>query len=178
MSLTPSTMLPLGTKMPEFSLPTTVGEVTSEDLKNQKAVVVAFICNHCPYVKHIRSKSMEIVENYEERGVAFVAINSNDAQNYPDDSFENMKEVDEDFGYNFPYAFGLLFGLGLFTRYSNEGATFVPLYDTILRDTGRGTANEVTASAGFDIESIDFWKSGLNQIAGYVDKFVELVDQS
>ena len=105
MSLTPSTMLPLGTKMPEFSLPTTVGEVTSEDLKNQKAVVVAFICNHCPYVKHIRSKSMEIVENYEERGVAFVAINSNDAQNYPDDSFENMKEVDEDFGYNFPYAF-------------------------------------------------------------------------
>lgn len=78
--------------------------------------------------------------------------------------------------YNFPYAFGLLFGLGLFSRYKKEGTSFVPQYDKILAQTGRGSANHVTAEAGFDIESRAFWKDGISQIAGYVDDFEKLVD--
>ncbi len=78
--------------------------------------------------------------------------------------------------YNFPYAFGLLFGLGLFSRYKKEGTSFVPQYDKVLKETGRGSANQVTAEAGFDIESRDFWMDGISQIAGYVDEFEKLVD--
>ncbi|MAG13844.1 MAG: peptidase M3 [Spirochaetales bacterium] len=77
--------------------------------------------------------------------------------------------------YNYPYAFGLLFGLALFNRSTKEGESFEQVYHEILRNTGRGSANEVTANAGFNIESQSFWKSGLDEIARYVDIFVDLV---
>jgi pepF/M3 family oligoendopeptidase len=79
--------------------------------------------------------------------------------------------------YNYPYAFGLLFGLGLFSRYKNEGADFVPIYDEVLKATARGTANDVTSKAGFDIEAREFWLSGIGQIEEYVTEFEELVDK-
>ncbi len=79
--------------------------------------------------------------------------------------------------YNFPYAFGLLFGLGLFSRYKALGDQFVPMYDDVLMATARGTANEVTTSVGFDIESREFWMSGIGQIEGYVTQFERLVDR-
>ncbi|MBT3275218.1 MAG: M3 family oligoendopeptidase [Spirochaetales bacterium] len=79
--------------------------------------------------------------------------------------------------YNFPYSFGQLFGLGLFSRYKEEGPSFVPLYDDVLRATGRDNANEVTKQAGFDIEDADFWMAGIKQIEGYIDTFEKLVDQ-
>ncbi|MBN1687312.1 MAG: M3 family oligoendopeptidase [Spirochaetales bacterium] len=78
--------------------------------------------------------------------------------------------------YNYPYAFGLLFGLGLYSRYKAEGEAFVPQYDKVLKMTGRASANEVTAQAGFDIENRDFWMSGISQVANYVDEFERLVD--
>ena len=78
--------------------------------------------------------------------------------------------------YNFPYAFGLLFGLGLFSRYKTEGDAFIPQYDKVLKLTGRNSANEVTRQAGFDIESKKFWLGGISQIEEYVDEFVRLVD--
>lgn len=76
--------------------------------------------------------------------------------------------------YNFPYSFGLLFGLGLFSRYKTEGEAFIPQYDKVLKATGRASANEVTAQAGFSIEKKEFWASGIAQIAGYVDEFERL----
>ncbi len=79
--------------------------------------------------------------------------------------------------YNFPYAFGLLFGLGLFSRYKAEGAAFIPQYDKVLKATGRGSANDVTKEAGFDIESREFWMGGIEQIKSYVDEFERLVDR-
>ena len=78
--------------------------------------------------------------------------------------------------YNYPYAFGLLFGLGLFSTYKSNGAAFVPQYEEVLKATGRGSATTVTAGAGFDIESREFWMGGIARIESYVDEFERLVD--
>jgi peroxiredoxin len=104
MALTPSTMLPLGTSAPDFQLPDPAGKHFSlASFKDKPALVVAFMCNHCPYVKHIRSGLAQAARDYESRGAAFVGINSNDAQNYPDDSPAKMAEEVKSVGYTFPY---------------------------------------------------------------------------
>src|SRR5690242_14824617 len=88
-----STMLPLGTPAPDFHLPDTAGKaVARADFAGAPSLVIAFICNHCPYVKHIRSGLAQLAKDYLERGVRFVAINSNDAQRYPADSPPKMAE--------------------------------------------------------------------------------------
>jgi len=104
MALTPSNMLPLGTLAPGFSLPSTSGETVSLDYFNESpALLVAFICNHCPYVKHIQSGFTSMADEYIAKGVAFVAISANDVDAYPDDNFVNMKKESEQAGYGFPY---------------------------------------------------------------------------
>ena len=104
MVLTPSTMLPLGTEAPYFALPDTRGKrVTIDDFADARALVVMFICNHCPYVQHLRQGFATIARDYKSRSVAFVAINSNDADQYPADSPHNMAAEAEQFGYEFPY---------------------------------------------------------------------------
>jgi len=106
MVLTPSTMMPLGTKAPDFRLPDTEGRtVVRDDFKGAAVLVVLFICNHCPYVKHIRYELARLARDYHARGVAFVAINANDVAKYPDDSPEKMAAEKRDVGYTFPYLF-------------------------------------------------------------------------
>jgi peroxiredoxin len=106
MALTPSTMLPLGTPAPDFQLPTPAGKHYSlADFKEKPALLVMFICNHCPYVKHLRGGLVQVGKDYEPRGVGMVAINANDAQNYPDDSPAKMAEEIKTAGYTFPYLF-------------------------------------------------------------------------
>jgi peroxiredoxin len=106
MAETPSTMLPLGTKAPAFNLPDPTGKkVSSEDFKDAPALLIAFICNHCPYVKHIRSKFAELAKEYQSRGVGIVAINSNDFETYPDDRPEKMEDEIRQQGYTFPYVY-------------------------------------------------------------------------
>lgn len=107
MALTPSNMLDLGTKAPDFSLRDEVSgeEMSLEQLRSDKATVIMFICNHCPYVKHIQHGLVELANDYIPKGVSFVAINSNDVKNYPDDSPENMKRVAIRLGYPFPFLF-------------------------------------------------------------------------
>src|SRR5687768_5893444 len=91
MVLTPSTMLPLGTKAPDFSLPNVDGRTVSlSELQGAPALVIMFMCNHCPYVKHVADALAQLVREYQARGVAFVGINSNDTANHPDDSPEQM----------------------------------------------------------------------------------------
>ena len=100
-----STMLPLGTAAPEFHLPDTDGKAVSlADFKG-KPLLVAFICNHCPYVKHIRSGLAQLARDYLPRGAAIVGISSNDAANYPDDSPAKMKQEVKAAGYLFPYLY-------------------------------------------------------------------------
>ncbi|MFI5208294.1 MAG: thioredoxin family protein [Gemmatimonadales bacterium] len=102
----PSQMLPLGTAAPDFTLPDTEGRTVSlKGLAGGKALLVMFICNHCPYVKHVRAQLAQIGRDYQAKGVRIVAISSNDPAAYPDDSPEKMKEEKAAAGYTFPYLF-------------------------------------------------------------------------
>jgi peroxiredoxin len=106
MALTQSTMIDLGSPAPDFALPSTEGDtVTLDHFKDAQALVVLFICNHCPYVIHIAPALSELAKEYMEKGVAFVAINSNDTEAYPADSFDKMKTEKAQRDYRFPYLF-------------------------------------------------------------------------
>jgi peroxiredoxin len=100
-------MLPLGTVAPAFSLPDVVSgkTVSLTDFASAKATLVMFICNHCPYVKHVRQGLADLCRDYQARGVACIGISSNDVANYPDDSPEKMKQEAAAAGYTFPYLF-------------------------------------------------------------------------
>ena len=96
--------LKLGSKLPDFNLPSTDGKNYSVDsFADKKALIVIFSCNHCPYVIAYEERMKQIQEDYSLKGVAIVAINSNDDKEYPDDSFENMKKRADEKNFNFPY---------------------------------------------------------------------------
>jgi len=107
MALTPSNMLALGTKAPDFTLPDTVSgnETTFDQVKGERGTVVMFICNHCPYVKHVQTELVRLAEDYSHEGIGFVAISSNDVDKYPEDGPEEMRKVARDWGYSFPYLY-------------------------------------------------------------------------
>jgi peroxiredoxin len=106
MAATPSTMAPLGTIAPDFTLPDTTGKRQSlADFKDAPALLVMFICNHCPFVKHIRGGLAQFARAYQARGLAVVAISSNDAGTYPEDSPQHMVQEVREAGYTFPYLY-------------------------------------------------------------------------
>ena len=107
MAETPSTMAPLGMKAPAFRLPDVVSgrAVSLDDFKSAPALLVMFICNHCPYVKHVREHLAQLVREYQARGVAVVGISSNDAIQFPDDGPEKMRQEARAAGYTFPYLY-------------------------------------------------------------------------
>jgi peroxiredoxin len=103
---TASTMLPLGTQAPPFSLPNIDGKTVSlQDFADRPVLVVMFLCNHCPFVKHLRSALAEFGREYQAKGVGIVAINPNDVSAYPDDRPEKMVEEARAAGYTFPYLY-------------------------------------------------------------------------
>lgn len=103
---TPSTMVPLGTQAPAFSLPDVEGKVVSlGDYKNASALLVVFLCNHCPFVKHVLPHFVELAGEYTQRGVGVVAISSNDVNNYPDDAPGKMAELSRTMEFPFPYLY-------------------------------------------------------------------------
>jgi len=107
MALTPSTMLPLGTEAPDFALPDVVsGETISlSTFAGRKALLVMFICRHCPYVKHVQDQLAALGREYRERDVGIVAISANDAEKYPDDKPSSLKEMAASLGFTFPYCY-------------------------------------------------------------------------
>ena len=107
MALTPSNMLPLGIEAPDFTLLDTVtGEQLSlADVKSDKATVVMFICNHCPYVVHVNQALVALANEYLPKGIRFIAISSNDAEAYPQDGPQAMREHATEQGYPFPYLY-------------------------------------------------------------------------
>lgn len=107
MARTPSVMIPLGTKAPDFELPDTVSgnDISLNDLKGSVATVIMFICNHCPFVKHVNAQLVSLAYDYIPKGIAFAAISANDANDYPEDSPEAMKKAAETLGYLFPYLY-------------------------------------------------------------------------
>src|SRR5437899_1746006 len=101
-----STMLPLGTRAPDFELPDTSGKTVSlADFQKARALLVVFMCNHCPYVKHIRAGLAQLARDYQPKSVTMVGINSNDVANYPADSPAKMAEESRAAGYVFPYLY-------------------------------------------------------------------------
>ncbi len=107
MALVQSNMMELGTKAPSFILPDTVSgkSISLSDIKSDITTVVIFICNHCPFVHHINHKLVEIANEFQAKGVQFIAISSNDVQYYPQDGPEIMKQVAAKEGYSFPYLY-------------------------------------------------------------------------
>jgi peroxiredoxin len=106
MAKTESSMLPLGTRAPDFHLKDVVSQnFISLASIQAPAYVIMFICNHCPYVKHINPALIQCANDYQSRGVQFIAINSNDVEQYPEDAPLNMQKVARELGYPFPYLF-------------------------------------------------------------------------
>jgi thiol-disulfide isomerase/thioredoxin len=107
MAYTESNMLPLGSEAPPFYLPDTVsGKMISfDDVASDKATVVMFLCNHCPYVIHVNDEVVRLANEYTAKGVSFVAISSNDVVNYPQDGPDEMKKHAASVGYSFPYLY-------------------------------------------------------------------------
>ncbi len=107
MARTPSTMLPLGTKAPEFSLMDTVSDkiIDLQTMKGEMGTVIMFICNHCPFVIHVNPEISRMGEEYQTKGIGFIAISSNDVENYPQDAPHLMKQVAKAQFYSFPYLY-------------------------------------------------------------------------
>lgn len=106
MARTPSTMLPLGTPAPAFSLPDPAGTVHRlEDFSDKSALLVMFICNHCPFVIHVQEELARLGLEYGPRNVGVLAISSNNVETHPDDSPDKMAEMAQSVGFNFPYLY-------------------------------------------------------------------------
>jgi peroxiredoxin len=99
-------MLPLGTPLPWFRLPDLDGRfVSPDDVRETPALLIAFICHHCPFVRHIRHEFSRVVREYQARGLTVIAINSNDVSEFPEDGPDGMRQEARDAGYSFPYLF-------------------------------------------------------------------------
>jgi peroxiredoxin len=106
MVMTASTMLPLGTEAPGFALPDAAGNLVSlSDFEEAKTLVLVFMCNHCPFVKHVIDGLVKLAKEYQSRGVAFVGINANDVNQFPEDRPEKMAQFAREKGFTFPYLY-------------------------------------------------------------------------
>ena len=107
MSLTPSTMLALGTLAPNFELPDVCsGEIVSlDDFRGRKALLIMFICRHCPYVQHVKEGIAKIGHDYKEKDIGIIAVSANDINSYPEDSPESLKEMAQELNFSFPYLY-------------------------------------------------------------------------
>ena len=107
MARTPSAMVALGTLAPAFTLPDTVSgkQLSLVEIKGKTATMIMFICNHCPFVKHVNAELVKLADDYKNKGIGFVAISSNDVINYPDDAPHLMKQVALQLKYPFPYLY-------------------------------------------------------------------------
>jgi thiol-disulfide isomerase/thioredoxin len=107
MTKTPSNMMPLGTKAPDFNLIDTVSGTRKSlsELKSASATVIMFICNHCPFVKHIRNELIKLANDYIPKGISFIAVSANDSSEYPEDAPDKMKAIAQEFSYPFSYLY-------------------------------------------------------------------------
>lgn len=163
MSATPSAMVELGTKAPGFNLPDTISgkQVSLNEIKSDKATVVMFICNHCPYVIHIADKLSEVVKEYQEKGISFVAISSNDVENYPQDSPGKMKEFASEHNFTFPYLYDETQEVA--KAYKAECTPDIFVYDKDLTLVYRGQFDDSRPSKDTPVTGKDL-KSALDNI--------------
>lgn len=155
MSRTPSNMLSLGTTAPEFSLLDTVTEktVNLQALKGNKGTVIMFICNHCPFVKHVNPEIVKLAKAYQEKGIGFIAISSNDVENYPQDAPALMKENAKQEGYIFPYLYDATQKTA--KSYNAACTPDIYLFDTNLELVYRGQLDDSRPGNGLPLNGKD-----------------------
>jgi len=162
-----STMLPLGTAAPDFKLADTEGAlVARDDFRDAPALLVMFICNHCPYVVHIRDGLAAFGRDYQARGLAMVAINSNDVRAYPDDRPEKMREERERAGYVFPYLYDETQAVARAYRAACTPDFF--LFDGERRLVYRGQFDDSRPSSGRPVTGADLRAAVDAVLAGHV----------
>lgn len=151
---TASTMMPLGTTAPDFSLPETDGGTVSlADFKDSNALLVVFMCNHCPYVKHIAEQLKLLTDEYMQHGVGIVGISSNDVDKYPQDNFAAMAVEKAERNYAFPYALDEDQSVAI-----AYGAACTPdffLFDSDNRLTYRGQLDDSRPNSGVAVSGSD-----------------------
>ncbi len=155
MALTYSNMMALGTEAPDFALPDTVSGVTMTfaDIAGRAGTVVMFVCNHCPYVKHVNSELVRLARDYAPRGIGFVAISSNDIEHYPEDAPEKMKVVATEVGYPFPYLYDE--SQGVARIYQAACTPDFYLFDAARRLVYRGRLDASTPGNGLPLNGQD-----------------------
>jgi peroxiredoxin len=166
MAETPSTMIPLGTQAPDFKLPDTRSgkQLSLQELQSDKATVIMFICNHCPYVKHIQTKLVNVAKTYQQKGVSFIAISSNDIVNYPDDSPDKMKREAELHHYTFPYLYDETQKVA--KAYHATCTPDLYIFDKTLSCVYRGRFDESTPGNGKPVTGNDLTQALDNVLAG------------
>lgn len=155
MAATPSNMVPLGAPAPPFTLPDTVsGRVVSlAGLRSDKATVIMFICNHCPFVKHVQHELARLADDYQPRGVAFAAISSNDAASYPADAPDQMQALAEALGFTFPYLYDE--SQAVARAYQAACTPDIFIYDGGLRLAYRGQLDDSRPGNGLPVTGRD-----------------------
>jgi peroxiredoxin len=165
MAETPSAMVPLGSAAPDFRLPDTTGTLVSlDDFKHAPALLVVFMCNHCPFVKHLRSGLAQFARDYQSRGLAMVGINSNDVATYPEDSPAKMAEEVQRAGYVFPYLYDETQAVAKAYRAACTPDFF--LYDRDRRLAYRGQFDDSRPSNGRPVTGADLRAAADAVLAG------------
>jgi peroxiredoxin len=166
MAETPSSMIPLGTKAPDFHLPDTVSgkQYSLQELKSDTATVIAFICNHCPYVKHIQTKFVELASAYQKKGISFIAISSNDAANYPADAPDKMHDEAIRHHYSFPYLYDETQGVA--RAYHAACTPDIYVFDKDLLCIYRGRFDDSTPGNGRAVTGKDLQQALDDVLAG------------
>lgn len=174
MALTPSAMLPLGTLAPDFELTDAVSEkrFSLQDLKSPQGTVIIFMCNHCPYVKHVLPKLLEVSKNYSQKKIQFIAINSNDVKNYPADAPEKMKEMALAMHFDFPYLYDETQTIA--RAYQAACTPDFYLFDKNLRCAYRGRFDESTPGNQIPLSGKDLCQALDNLIAGKAISDIQL----
>lgn len=166
MALTESNMIALGTTAPDFTLPDTISDkdLSLQDLKSEQATVIMFICNHCPYVIHVNDELVKLAADYEKKGVSFIAISSNDVENYPQDSPDKMKAHAAAVGYNFPYLYDE--SQEVAKAYDAACTPDFYVFDGDLKLTYRGRLDKSRPNSGISLTGEDLRKAIDQTLAG------------
>ncbi len=159
MARTPSNMLPLGTQAPEFSLEDVVTNtvVNLNAQKGDHGTMIMFICNHCPFVIHVNPMLVELAKTYQEKGIRFIAISSNDIQNYPQDAPHLMKQKAIEEGYSFPYLYDITQEVA--KAYDAACTPDFYLFDKSLKLVYRGQLDDSRPGNGQPLDGSDLRKA-------------------
>ncbi|MDY7395542.1 thioredoxin family protein [Aureibaculum sp. 2210JD6-5] len=155
MARTPSNMIPLGTKAPNFNLMDSVTNkiLSLKGLKGDKGTVIFFICNHCPFVIHVNEELVNVANYYMDKGISFVAISSNDVEDYPQDSPELMKKVAGDMNYPFPYLYDETQEVA--KAYDAACTPDIYVFDEVLKLVYRGQLDDSRPGNGVEVTGKD-----------------------